>query len=234
MATQNETAMALPTEYPTWALELELHLRRGPARFCYACESWLDGQSASPESQCPECKQAGFIVDGTAQPGHASSAYLAWRARAVAKHLPAPTNVDKLCALLKEAGAEIRIGLEQQGHVETVRKMLAAGKSWEEINEAIGWSGTAAREEWEAMGYGWRMDAYYYGLERTGVPAVDLVLSAVACAGKRAHHTDGWTDAVDNAWHEPYHEGATPVEWIQNAANKAAAEYRELLARPRR
>ena len=39
-----------------------------------------------------------------------------------------------------------------------------------------------------------RMDAYYYGFDRTGCGPVDAVLSAVAIAGKGSHNTDGWTD----------------------------------------
>jgi len=65
-----------------------------------------------------------------------------------------------------------------------------------------------------------RMDAYYYGFCFTGSDAVDLVLSAVACAGKAYHHTECWQEES-----EPWegHEGTTPAEWIQSAANKAAA-----------
>ena len=39
-----------------------------------------------------------------------------------------------------------------------------------------------------------RMDAYYYGFDRTGCGPVDAVLSAVAIAGKGSHNTDGWTN----------------------------------------
>ena len=39
-----------------------------------------------------------------------------------------------------------------------------------------------------------RMDAYYYGFERTDCGPVDAVLSAVAIAGKGSHNTDGWTN----------------------------------------
>ncbi len=63
-----------------------------------------------------------------------------------------------------------------------------------------------------------RMNAYYYSFDPTGVPEIDMILSAVACAGKAYHHTDCWRDECE--W-EP-HEGKSPVEWIQNAANKAA------------
>lgn len=64
-----------------------------------------------------------------------------------------------------------------------------------------------------------RLDAYYYGFAPTGQQSVDLVLSAVACAGKAFHNTSEWNDESEY----PPHEGETPVEWIQNAANKAAA-----------
>jgi hypothetical protein len=65
-----------------------------------------------------------------------------------------------------------------------------------------------------------RMDAYYYGFTPTGVREIDLILSAVACAGKSYHHTEDWND---DGSAPPYLEGNSPVEWIQNAANKAAA-----------
>lgn len=67
-----------------------------------------------------------------------------------------------------------------------------------------------------------RMNAYYYSFNSTGVPEIDKILSAVACAGKAYHHTDCWND--ENEW--PPHEGNTPIEWIQNAANKAAEAMR--------
>lgn len=70
-----------------------------------------------------------------------------------------------------------------------------------------------------------RMDAYYYSFEPTGVLAIDLILSAVACAGKCFHSTSEWGDTV----REPYHErlrGESPLDWIQNAANDAAAAMR--------
>ncbi|QKS60879.1 helix-turn-helix domain-containing protein [Cupriavidus gilardii] len=63
-----------------------------------------------------------------------------------------------------------------------------------------------------------RMDAYYYGFDPTGVREIDLVLSAIACAGKAYHHTECWNDQCE--W--PPHTGKSPVEWIQNAANAAA------------
>ena len=71
-----------------------------------------------------------------------------------------------------------------------------------------------------------RMGAYYYGFAQTGARAVDKVLSAVACAGKAFHHTSEWND--DAKWDG--HKGETPVDWIQNAADEAAAEIVRLRA----
>lgn len=65
-----------------------------------------------------------------------------------------------------------------------------------------------------------RMDAYYYGFERTGVLVIDRILSAVATAGKAYHHTENW----GNAW--PSDDEPTQQELIQRAANEAADEIR--------
>ncbi len=76
------------------------------------------------------------------------------------------------------------------------------------------------------MSEGMRMDAYYYGFKPTGVPEVDRILSAVACAGKAYHHTESWNE---EAGYTPEgHAGSLPVDWIQNAANDAAAAVRSL------
>lgn len=64
-----------------------------------------------------------------------------------------------------------------------------------------------------------RMDAYYYGFTETGVPEIDRILSAVACAGKAFHHTSEW---CEDASAYKGHEGMCPLDWIQNAANDAA------------
>lgn len=65
-----------------------------------------------------------------------------------------------------------------------------------------------------------RMDAYYYGFDPTGVEAIDRILCAVASAGKAYHHTQDWNEEQD---HERENcEGKSPVDWIQNAANSAA------------
>lgn len=68
-----------------------------------------------------------------------------------------------------------------------------------------------------------RMDAYYYGFEPTGVPEIDLILSAVACAGKSFHLTEDWCEEIGP---RTGHTGEAPVDWIQNAANAAAERIR--------
>lgn len=74
-----------------------------------------------------------------------------------------------------------------------------------------------------------RLDAYYYGFEETGVPEIDRILSAVACAGKAYHHTESWgeemTYGTPTGAPEPFLRGKTPVEWIQNAAGDAAKTF---------
>ena len=82
-----------------------------------------------------------------------------------------------------------------------------------------------------------RLRAYYYGFAPTGVEEIDRILSAVACAGKAFHHTEGWNDEVYDqvdsdtrvpAPYEPVLRGWTPAEWIQNAANDAAEAWRKM------
>ena len=67
-----------------------------------------------------------------------------------------------------------------------------------------------------------RMDAYYYQFFETGILEVDLILSAIACAGKVFHHTRDWYEDVCPDDYDSKLIGDTPIEWIQNAANKAA------------
>jgi len=76
-----------------------------------------------------------------------------------------------------------------------------------------------------------RMSAYYYGFTATGIPNIDRILSAVACAGKAFHHTEDWHQKA-----EPFrgHAGSNPIEWIQNAANDAAKAASEIAALRRR
>ena len=66
----------------------------------------------------------------------------------------------------------------------------------------------------------YRMDAYYYGFNCTGINAIDLILSSVSCAGKSFHNTEQWNETAYK-----YHDnqnGESPVDWIQNSAHDAA------------
>jgi hypothetical protein len=77
------------------------------------------------------------------------------------------------------------------------------------------------------------MAAYYYSFDETGVDAIDIVLSAVACAGKAFHHTEEWQDADSHPDLEPYepeHRGDSPAQWINNAAFDAAESFRKQTA----
>lgn len=53
---------------------------------------------------------------------------------------------------------------------------------------------TNVRAVMDPLPEGSRMDAYYFGFNPTGVGAIDAILSAVAIAGKGAHHTENWND----------------------------------------
>lgn len=67
-----------------------------------------------------------------------------------------------------------------------------------------------------------RMDAYYYGFDKTNVDCIDELLSSVAYAGKAFHHTEEWMEEA-SAYGE-HTIGKTPIDWIQNSAIKAAKE----------
>ena len=71
----------------------------------------------------------------------------------------------------------------------------------------------------------WRMNAYYFGFTPTGIPAIDRILSAVACAGKGCHHTEDWGEFGGGYDHL---RGENYVEMIQNAADDAASLFKPL------
>jgi len=64
------------------------------------------------------------------------------------------------------------------------------------------------------------LSGYYLDFEHTGVFEIDLILSAVARAGKAYHHTADWSDETPP--YDPRFQGKTPLDWIQFAANDAA------------
>lgn len=72
-----------------------------------------------------------------------------------------------------------------------------------------------------------RLRAYYFGFNPTGVEAIDRILSAVACAGKAYHNTSEWQEDIEP--YEDFLRGRTCAEWIQYAADDAAALLLEAL-----
>ncbi len=55
----------------------------------------------------------------------------------------------ELAKLIDEAGLKLTFGLKAQGHVPTIREMLANGDDWNAIGKAIGWCPKTAREYWD-------------------------------------------------------------------------------------
>jgi hypothetical protein len=76
------------------------------------------------------------------------------------------------------------------------------------------------------------LHAYYYGFNETGIREIDLILAAVAAAGKAYHHTEAWNEETP-AW-RPGIVGNSPIEWIQNAANNAAEHLKQIAHDARR
>lgn len=78
---------------------------------------------------------------------------------------------------------------------------------------------------------GLNLSGYYISFEPTGCFEIDLILSAVARAGKAYHHTDSWGDETPP--YDPRFRGKCPLDWIQFAAEDAAkardASVRELV-----
>jgi hypothetical protein len=68
------------------------------------------------------------------------------------------------------------------------------------------------------------MAAYYYEFEPTGVEIIDAILSAVAIAGKGAHHTEGWNDDDSDYYRNRLGlpDADSAVELIQKTAQRAA------------
>lgn len=74
-----------------------------------------------------------------------------------------------------------------------------------------------------------RMNAHHYRFEPTGVKEVDEILSMIAWAGTAARNTSHWNDVCE--YYGPSKDvknGKTPVDWIQNAANRAAMKFERM------
>ena len=66
-----------------------------------------------------------------------------------------------------------------------------------------------------------RMDAYYYGFNRTGFGPVDAILSAVAVAGKGSHHTESW-GGNESAWFYGDRPGLPSADGAEDLIQKTA------------
>lgn len=75
------------------------------------------------------------------------------------------------------------------------------------------------------MDYDNSLNAYYYGFDRTGVALIDDILAAVAAAGKAFHHTEDWDDVMEYDY-RCIKAGQSPIDAIQEAANRAAEAFR--------
>jgi hypothetical protein len=69
---------------------------------------------------------------------------------------------------------------------------------------------TSRVDEWSKAGR-YFMGAYYYTFDTTGCEPIDRILSAVAIAGKCAHHTESWNEhgCVDEIQREAANAAAT-------------------------
>jgi hypothetical protein len=78
-----------------------------------------------------------------------------------------------------------------------------------------------------------RMNAYYYGFERTGIGPIDAILSAVAVAGKGSHHTSDWCEKSSYDYYKGrpgLPDADSALDLIQSTANRSAAQVRAALA----
>ena len=65
------------------------------------------------------------------------------------------------------------------------------------------------------------LQSFYFSFEPTGDREIDLILSAVANAGKYFHSTELWPTEAPYKSDDDL-KGRTPIDWIQNAARDAA------------
>lgn len=69
-------------------------------------------------------------------------------------------------------------------------------------------------------------DAYYYSFSPIGEYRFDVILHAVAKAGKAYHGTEDWGN--ETAPYTEHLSGESPVDWIWNAVASANGEFQEV------
>lgn len=57
-------------------------------------------------------------------------------------------DADSPWDFILNSGVTPLFGLKAQGHIPTVERMVAEGKSWKEIGNAIGWAADAVEKHW--------------------------------------------------------------------------------------
>lgn len=67
---------------------------------------------------------------------------------------PTPQEVAESRIPAEILNAPVLFGLRAQGHIPTIERMLAEGKSWDVIGDVIGWCGETAQRH-----YGWHLEA---------------------------------------------------------------------------
>lgn len=80
------------------------------------------------------------------------------------------TPFEELAELMKDSGVQIKFGLQAQGHIPIIHRMLSEGRSWKDIGEAIHWDPETARV--------WFL-RYCQGMQNVNVPKEDSVMTPV-------------------------------------------------------
>lgn len=70
--------------------------------------------------------------------------------------------------------------------------------------------------------------SYWFTFKRTGVYAIDRILEEIALAGKCYHNIDGWAERDWAERDKDLNEGKSHIDLIQEAADNAALEIKNL------
>jgi len=61
----------------------------------------------------------------------------------------APALIDEIWSAITARGRGVAFGLQAQGHLTTIERMLGEGRDWKEIGQAIGWCPETAQRHYE-------------------------------------------------------------------------------------
>lgn len=91
--------------------------------------------------------------------------------------------------------ARVVFGLVKQGHIPTIEQMLAEGKSWDEIGQAIHWMPATAREYYEAYAQKKAFDAEastFHSLDPARAEALPVLAHAIELLKKLRPKAEVW------------------------------------------